>query len=73
MARMLKSAVLVAKLDRRSRDVAFNSDLMARRAPFFVAERGADADPFMLHLNAALADRRRYRLADHNRVTLATK
>ncbi len=52
-----KAAVAVVKLDRLSRDVAFISDLMARRVPFIVAELGADADPFMLHLSAALAEK----------------
>src|SRR5450432_3982415 len=42
LARKTKgAAVLVAKLDRLSRDVAFISDLMARRVPFIVAELGA--------------------------------
>src|ERR1700733_12228776 len=40
--------VIVAKLDRLSRDVAFVSGLMAQRVPFIVAELGADADPFLL-------------------------
>ena len=35
--------MVVAKLDRLSRDVAFISDLMAQRVPFVVAELGADA------------------------------
>ena len=51
--------MLVAKLDRLSRDVAFISSLMAKRVPFIVAELGADADPFMLHLYAALAEKER--------------
>jgi DNA invertase Pin-like site-specific DNA recombinase len=51
--------VIVAKLDRLSRDVAFISGLMAQRVPFIVAELGADADPFMLHLYAALAEKER--------------
>ena len=55
-ARSAKCPVLVAKLDRLSRDVAFISGLMAQRIPFIVAELGADADPFMLHLYAALAE-----------------
>src|SRR4051794_39881795 len=42
--------VLVAKLDRLSRDVHFISGLMTQRVPFIVAELGADADPFMLHI-----------------------
>jgi DNA invertase Pin-like site-specific DNA recombinase len=56
-ARQANCPVLVAKLDRLSRDVAFIAGLMAQRVPFIVAELGADADPFMLHLYAALAER----------------
>ena len=36
-ARKAKCSVLVAKLDRLSRDVAFVSGLMAQRVPFIVA------------------------------------
>ena len=32
---------------------------MTHRTPFIVAELGADADPFMLHLYAALAEKER--------------
>ena len=39
--------MIVAKLDRLSRDVAFISGLTEQRVPFIVAELGADADPFM--------------------------
>jgi DNA invertase Pin-like site-specific DNA recombinase len=49
-ARNAKCPVIVSKLGRLSRDVAFISGLMAQRVPFIVAELGADADPFMLHL-----------------------
>ena len=73
MARKAKGAVLVAKLDRLSRDVAFISDLMARRVPFIVAELGADADPFMLHLYAALAEKERHLIADRTREALAAR
>jgi DNA invertase Pin-like site-specific DNA recombinase len=45
-ARTAKCSVLVSKLDRLSRDVAFVSGLMAQRVPFIVAELGRDADPF---------------------------
>lgn len=72
-ARKGKAAVLVAKLDRLSRDVAFVSGLMAQRVPFIVAELGADADPFMLHLYAALAEKERNLIADRTRVALAAK
>ncbi len=73
MARKGKAAVLVAKLDRLSRDVAFISDLMARRVPFIVAELGADADPFMIHVYAALAEKERAMIADRTRAALAAK
>jgi DNA invertase Pin-like site-specific DNA recombinase len=73
LARKAKAAVVVAKLDRLSRDVAFISDLMARRVPFIVAELGADADPFMLHLYAALAEKERHLIADRTRVALAAR
>jgi DNA invertase Pin-like site-specific DNA recombinase len=49
-ARAAKCSVVVSKLDRLSRDVAFVSGLMAQRVPFIVAELGREADPFMLHL-----------------------
>jgi DNA invertase Pin-like site-specific DNA recombinase len=42
-----------------SRDLAFVAGLMAQRVPFIVAELGRDADPFMLHLYAALAEKER--------------
>jgi DNA invertase Pin-like site-specific DNA recombinase len=58
-AKKLKSPIIVAKLDRLSRDVHFISGLMAHKTPFIVAELGADADPFMLHLYAALAEKER--------------
>ena len=32
---------------------------MAHKTPFIVAELGADADPFMLHVYAALAEKER--------------
>jgi DNA invertase Pin-like site-specific DNA recombinase len=57
MARKRKCSVAVAKLDRLSRDVHFISGLMVHRVPFIVAELGADIDPFMLHIYAALAQK----------------
>ena len=72
-ARAKKCAVLVSKLDRLSRDVAFISGLMAQRVPFIVAELGADADPFMLHLYAALAEKERRLIAERTSAALAAK
>ena len=72
-ARKAKLAVVVAKLCRLSRDVAFISGLMAQRVPFIVAELGADADPFMIHIYAALAEKERALIADRTRAALAQK
>jgi DNA invertase Pin-like site-specific DNA recombinase len=72
-ARRLKCPVLVAKLDRLSRDVHFISGLMAHRTPFIVAELGADADPFMLHLYAALAEKERKLISERTKAALAAK
>jgi len=69
-ARKRKCAVVVAKLDRLSRDVHFISGLMAHKVPFVVAELGADADPFMLHLYAALAEKERSLIAQRTRDAL---
>jgi DNA invertase Pin-like site-specific DNA recombinase len=62
--------IVVAKLDRLSRDVAFIAGLMAQKVPFIVAELGADADPFMLHLYAALAEKERSLIATRTRAAL---
>jgi DNA invertase Pin-like site-specific DNA recombinase len=72
-ARKAKCPVLVAKLDRLSRDVHFISRLMAHRVPFVVAELGADADPFMLHLYAALAEKERALISARTKAALAAK
>jgi DNA invertase Pin-like site-specific DNA recombinase len=72
-ARKAKCPVLVAKLDRLSRDVHFISGLMAHRVPFIVAELGADADPFMLHLYAALAEKERALISARTKAALAAK
>ena len=58
-AKRARCSIVVAKLDRLSRDVAFIAGLMAARVPFIAAELGSDADPFMLHLYAALAEKER--------------
>ena len=62
--------MLVAKLDRLSRDVAFIAGLMSQRVPFIVAELGADADPFMLHIYAALAEKERRLISARTRAAL---
>jgi DNA invertase Pin-like site-specific DNA recombinase len=72
-AKKIKGKVLVAKLDRLSRDVAFISSLMVKGVPFVVTELGPDADPFMLHLYAALAEKERAMIAKRTKEALAAK
>ena len=72
-ARTAKCSVVVSKLDRLSRDVAFVSGLMAQRVPFIVAELGRDADPFMLHLYAALAEKERRLISERTKAALAVR
>lgn len=69
-ARRLKCPVLVAKLDRLSRDVHFVAGLMVQRVPFMVAELGPDVDPFMLHIYAALAEKERRMISERTRAAL---
>jgi DNA invertase Pin-like site-specific DNA recombinase len=70
-ARRVHGSVVVAKLDRLSRDVAFVSGLMSQKVPFIVAELGPDADPFMLHLYAALAEKERAMISARTKAALA--
>jgi DNA invertase Pin-like site-specific DNA recombinase len=72
-AKTAKCSVVVSKLDRLSRDVAFVAGLMAQRVPFIVAELGRDADPFMLHLYAALAEKERRLISERTKAALAAK
>ena len=72
-AKATKCCVLVSKLDRLSRNVAFVAGLMAQRVPFIVAELGRDADPFMLHLYAALAEKERRLISERTRAALAVR
>jgi DNA invertase Pin-like site-specific DNA recombinase len=70
-ARKRRCSVVVAKLDRLSRDVHFISGLMAHRVSFLVAELGADVDPFVLHLYAALAEKERALISARTKSALA--
>jgi DNA invertase Pin-like site-specific DNA recombinase len=72
-AKRLRCPVLVAKLDRLSRDVHFIAGLMVQRVPFLVAELGPDVDPFMLHVYAALAEKERRMVSERTRAALAVR
>jgi len=70
-ARKVKGPVIVAKLDRLSRDVNFISGLMVHKVPFVTVELGADTDPFLLYLFAALAERERRIIGERTKLALA--
>lgn len=69
-AKRLKGPVIVAKLDRLSRDSYFIGGLMKHRVPFIVTELGKDVDPFMLHIFAALAEKERRMISERTKVAL---
>jgi DNA invertase Pin-like site-specific DNA recombinase len=70
-AKRRKCPIVVAKLDRLSRDVAFIATLMAQKVPFVVAELGPEVDPFMLHIYAAVAEKERRMISERTRLALA--
>lgn len=70
LARKTKRRILVSRLDRLSRDVAFVSTLMAERVAFEVAEFGPDVDPFMLHIYAAVAEKERKLISERTKAAL---
>ncbi|WP_287364079.1 recombinase family protein [Mesorhizobium sp.] len=51
----------------------YDAGLMVQRVPFIVAELGADADPFMLHLYAALAEEERRLISERTKAALASR
>lgn len=71
-ARKIKAPIIVAKLDRLSRDVAFIAGLMASHVPFTCCDL-PDADPFMLHIYAAMAEQERRLISQRTKAALAAK
>jgi len=70
LAKELDGPVVVAKLDRLSRDVHFISGLMVQKVRFIVCELGKDVEPFMLHLFATLAERERAIVSQRTKAAL---
>lgn len=69
-AKRARCPVMVAKLDRLSRDVHFISGLMAQQVEVIVTDLGRQADPFILHLYAALAEKERALISERTRAGL---
>jgi DNA invertase Pin-like site-specific DNA recombinase len=70
-AKILGAPVLVAKLDRLSRDAHFILGLMKERVEFIVTELGRQDDPFTLHIFAALAQKERLLISQRTKAAIA--
>ena len=66
-----KVSLIVAKLDRLSRNVHFISGLMEHRVHFMVAALGKDCDEFTLHIYASLAEQERRLISQRNKAAAA--
>jgi DNA invertase Pin-like site-specific DNA recombinase len=62
--------LLIAKLDRLARNVAFIATLMERGVPF-VAVDMPNADPFRLHIEAAVAEDESRKISERTKAALA--
>jgi DNA invertase Pin-like site-specific DNA recombinase len=51
-------------------DIGWRSGLIKHRVPFIVTELGADTDPFMLHIYAALAEKERRMISERTKAAL---
>ena len=72
-AKKLGCPILVDKLDRLSRNVAFIASLMEQKVPFITVQFGVDANPFMLHIHAAIAEDERKKIAARTSAALQAK
>jgi DNA invertase Pin-like site-specific DNA recombinase len=69
-ARKAKATLVIAKLDRLARNVAFIAGLMETGVPF-VAVDMPHARPFELHIHAALAEEEARRISERTQAALA--
>lgn len=69
-AKRHRCPVIVSKLDRLSRDVAFVSGLMVEKVQFIVTELGEQVDPFVMHLFASLAEKERQLISQRTKEAL---
>ena len=72
-ARILCCPVVVAKLDRLSRDAHFILGLMKEKVEFICADIGRVEDPMMLHIHAVFAESERKKISDRTKAALAAR
>src|ERR1700730_16018268 len=70
-AKLARCPLIIAKLDRLSRNVHFISGLMEDRVHFMVAALGKDCDEFTLHIYASLAEQERKLISQRNKAAAA--
>ena len=72
LAQKLRAPLVVSKLDRLSRDVAFISALMVNQRTHFISvEDGKGAEPLQLHIRAVIAEEERRKIGIRTREALA--
>ncbi|MEI6067945.1 MAG: recombinase family protein [Methylococcaceae bacterium] len=69
-AKKENATLIVSKLDRLGRNVAFISALMETKVAFIVTQLGREADAFMLHLYAALSEKEREMISTRTKAAL---
>jgi DNA invertase Pin-like site-specific DNA recombinase len=72
-SKILGCPVVVAKLDRLSRDAHFILSLMKEKSEFIVADIGRVDDPMMLHIHAVFAESERKKISDRTKAALAAR
>ena len=68
-ARKMRASIIIAKLDRLGRNVHFISGLMESGVPFDYADRPG-ADPFRLHIEAAIAEEEARKISQRTKEAL---
>ena len=72
-ARQVKGVLIVSRLDRLSRSVAFIATMMQEQVAFATAEDGLDCAPLMLHIKASFAEQERLLISQRTKAALAAK
>ena len=71
LCRRTKATLVIAKLDRLARSVAFIANLIESRIPFIAVDR-PNAKPFELHIYTALAEEEARQISDRTKAGLAS-
>jgi DNA invertase Pin-like site-specific DNA recombinase len=72
-SKILECPIIVAKLDRLSRDAHFILTLMKEKSDFIVADIGRVDDPMMLHIHAIFAESERKKISERTKSALAAR